>query len=93
MPSTQDLAELRRTLNQLRSGVGALRTRYGDVPGVRRLSNDLDRFDIDLADLSAAMPVPRRSVEAEDVVLVPDTPYDPELWRDADDEGIGGRRQ
>ncbi|MER7010813.1 hypothetical protein ABT324_05220 [Saccharopolyspora sp. NPDC000359] len=91
MATTTELAELHRLLAQLRSSVGALRARYGDAPAVRRLHNDVERLDIDVADLSSAMPAQRRGAESDDVVVVPDTPYDPSLWRDADDEGLGGR--
>ncbi|MFJ3581208.1 hypothetical protein ACIPPS_03075 [Streptomyces sp. NPDC090127] len=33
-------------------------------------------------------PPPRRP---EDLVTIPDTPYDSGLWTDSDDEGLGGR--
>ncbi|MBB5153274.1 hypothetical protein [Saccharopolyspora phatthalungensis] len=90
--TTTELAELQRALAQLRSSVGALRARYGDAPAVRRIHNDVERLDIDVAELSSVLPVQRHSTESrEDVVIVPDTPYDPALWRDADDEGLGGQ--
>jgi hypothetical protein len=90
--TTTELAELHRVLAQLRSSIGALRSRYGDTAAVRRIHNDLERLDIDVAELASVLPAQRRSTEsAEDVVIVPDTPYDPSLWRDADDEGLGGR--
>jgi hypothetical protein len=92
MASTTELAEFRRILAQLRSSVGALRARYGDTPAVRRIRNDVERLDIDIAELSDVLPAQRRGYEStEDVVIVPDTPYDPSLWRDADDEGLGGQ--
>lgn len=91
-PTTTELAEFQRTLAQLRTSAAALRRRYGDAPVVRRIDNDLERLDIDAAELAAAVPVPRRSDDVrDDVVIVPDTPYDPSLWRDADDEGLGGQ--
>ncbi|MGP4020127.1 hypothetical protein [Saccharopolyspora sp. 5N708] len=94
MARTTELAEFRRVLAQLRSGVSALRARYGDTPAVRRIHNDVERLDIDIAELSDVLPAQRRSTESpQDVVIVPDTPYDPSLWRDADDEGLGGRAQ
>ncbi|GAA4838916.1 hypothetical protein [Saccharopolyspora rosea] len=92
-PMTTELTELQRVLGQLRSSVGALRARYGDAPAVRRIRNDVERLDIDVAELSGALPDQRRGARTagEDVVIVPDTPYDPSLWRDADDEGVGGQ--
>lgn len=93
MPSTTvEITEIQRLLVQLRSNASALRAQYGDTPAVRRIHNDLERLDIDIAELSAILPAPRVSVESrQDVVIVPDTPYDPALWKDADDEGLGGR--
>jgi hypothetical protein len=90
--STTEIAELRRTIGQLRQCVGALRSRYGDASAVRRLANDVDRLDIDAGDLDQAPPVPPQAKPADrsNVVVVPDTPYDPSLWQDADDEGVGG---
>ncbi|TWF93425.1 hypothetical protein [Saccharopolyspora dendranthemae] len=90
-PTTTELAEFQRALTQLRASAGALRQRYGDAAAVRRIDNDLERLDIDAAELTSAVPVPRRSDDVrDDVVIVPDTPYDPSLWRDVDDEGLGG---
>ncbi|MDA3626923.1 hypothetical protein [Saccharopolyspora oryzae] len=93
MATTTELAELQRVMTQLRSSVAVLHARYGDAPAVRRLHNDVERLDIDVAELSTALPAQRRGVESEEVVVVPDTPYDPSLWQDADDEGLGGRAE
>jgi hypothetical protein len=93
MMSTSEIAELRRTIGQLRQCVGALRSRYGDASAVRRLANDVERLDIDTADLDGvplAVPV---QAKAADRVQVPDTPYDPALWHGADDEGVGGYKR
>ncbi|HVK20682.1 MAG TPA: hypothetical protein VM677_04925 [Actinokineospora sp.] len=89
--SSTEISELQRTIGQLRQCVAALRGRYGDIPAVRRLVNDIERLDIDSSEFSGtpSTPVPRNSVEAE-VVVIPDTPYDPALWQGADDEGVGG---
>ncbi|WP_424185142.1 hypothetical protein ACOBQX_25075 [Actinokineospora sp. G85] len=91
MTSTE-LGELQRTLGQLRHCVGALRSVYGDIPAVRRLTNDVERMDIDAGDLiSPRAPGPRVPALVErEVVHIPDTPYDPALWQGADDEGVGG---
>ncbi|MFC7343048.1 hypothetical protein [Saccharopolyspora griseoalba] len=91
--TTTELADFQRVLGQLRSSANALRARYGDDPAVRRIQNDLERLDIDAAELAAVVPAPRREtgVGQGEVVMVPDTPYDPSLWEDADDEGIGGQ--
>ncbi|MDR7302957.1 thioesterase [Haloactinomyces albus] len=105
MSSTTEMGDVLRALAQLRTGVDGLHARYGDVPMVRRIDNDLERLEIDVSELSTAAPAPppQRSArhstrassgkaEQQDVVEVPDTPYDPSLWRDVDDEGVGGRQ-
>ncbi|MBK0869967.1 MAG: hypothetical protein IJH84_04665 [Saccharopolyspora sp.] len=89
MASSTELSDAQRLLGQLRSSVGVLRTRYGNAAAVRRLSNDVERLEIDLSELSA-LPAPRTETTPGDTVLVPDTPYDRSLWQDSDDEGVGG---
>ncbi|HKN52596.1 MAG TPA: hypothetical protein VJX66_08855 [Amycolatopsis sp.] len=91
--STSEIAELRRTIGQLRQCVGALRSRYGDHSAVRRLANDVERLDIDSADLDNAQPAVPAQAKPVERVQVPDTPYDPSLWHGADDEGVGGYKR
>lgn len=92
MAPTNALTELQRALSQLRGGVATLRSHHGDTAQVRRISNDIDRLDIDITEMSGDFPAQRSpGASGDDVVLVSDTPYDPSLWRDADDEGLGGR--
>jgi hypothetical protein len=94
--SKVETTDLERAIGQLRQCVGSLRSRYGDSAGVRRLVNDLERLDIDAADLAgrANRPTPPKPRQGDsgkpEVVVVPDTPYDPALWHGADDEGVGG---
>ncbi|EHR62484.1 hypothetical protein [Saccharomonospora cyanea] len=89
--SSAEMTELRRAIGQLRQCVGGLRARYGESPAVRRITNDIDRLDIDAEELAQAPPVPAQaSGPRPDVVKIPDTPYDPALWKGADDEGVGG---
>ncbi|MBA0125672.1 hypothetical protein H0B56_08990 [Haloechinothrix sp. YIM 98757] len=89
-----EIAEFRRTLSELRQCVGALRSRYGDAPAVRRLVNDVERLNIDVEEFEGSgsdrVAPPRTPADRSEVVVVPDTPYDPSLWEDADDEGVGG---
>lgn len=91
---SSEIAALHQAIGQVRRCVGELRTRYGNVTAVRRLANDLERLGIDASELpeDKSSPYPRGRINEHDVVVVPDTPYDPELWRGADDEGIGGQR-
>lgn len=93
--TTTEMSELRRTIGQLRQCVGALRSRYGEAAAVQRLTNDVERLEIDASELDQAPPVPAQArgaapADRGDVVPVPDTPYDPSLWEGADDEGVGG---
>lgn len=95
MPAASDVSAevsaLRRSLDQLRQDLNAVRSRYGDVPAVHRLDGDLDRFDMDVAELDGLVPVAARSDEQNvGVTLIDDRPTDPGLWADADDEGVGG---
>ncbi|MFD4670352.1 hypothetical protein ACFWNN_11495 [Lentzea sp. NPDC058450] len=89
-----EIVELRRVIGQMRHAVSNLRARYGDVAAVRRLANDVERMDIDASELvDLATPRQREAPQVErEVVVVPDTPYDESLWKDADDEGLGGYR-
>lgn len=88
----RDNADLQRVVGQLRLCVGSLRERYGDSTAVRRLENDLERLDIDAGEFDRpSVPAQQRpAADRSDVVMVPDTPYDPSLWQGADDEGVGG---
>lgn len=88
-----EISDLRRTIGELRQCLGALRNRYGDEPAVRRLINDIERLDIDADEFEGTHPVPQESTtraNRSDVVMMSDAPYDPSLWVDADDEGVGG---
>jgi hypothetical protein len=88
--SMSDITELQRAIGQVKAAVGALRAQYGDIPAVRRLVNDVERLDIDTCDFRSEpdTPQPRRpQVSEHEVVVVPDTPYDREMFR-ADDEYV-----
>ena len=92
MPLQEDVAEVRRALAALQRAVGTLETRYAGSLGLRRLTSDVRRLadDLDeLGDLRLAKPTGDRLPRLE---FVPDKPYEPDFWRDADDEGVGGTR-
>jgi hypothetical protein len=89
--SMTEIAALQRAIGQVKQCVGELRASYGDIPAVRRLVNDVERLDIDTADFRTepGTPSPRQpAVSEHEVVVVPDTPYDREMWRGADDEYV-----
>ena len=95
MAVTVELTTLHRTVAELRGIVDTVRSRYGDIPAVKRLVGDLDRIDLDAAELDEVLPPANGTGPAWVPVplqmhVVDDTPHDPSLWADADDEGLGG---
>lgn len=90
----EDLALARRRLDDLARAVRALRRTLGDTYGVRRLGDDVERARSSLGFLAetvaesepAVVPVPTPTE------VMSDLPYDPVLFADADDEGVGGMR-
>jgi hypothetical protein len=95
MAVTTELTTLHRTVDELRSVMADVRSRYGDIPAVRRLLGDIDRLDLDLSELDTMAPPPATgdSAQATPIMhVIDDKPLDPSLWADADDEGLGGHR-
>jgi hypothetical protein len=90
-----DIARSRQLADELERTVHALESRLGRGLDVRRVRADLDHLRESLALLQelqqAADTGARAAVAAPQLVEIPDTPYDPSLWRDAGDEGIGSR--
>ena len=89
MATTSELSTLHRSVDELRAAVASLRKCYGDIPAVRRLLGDIDRLDLDAAELDGLTPLPAPTASGPTVAL-DDRPFDPALWADADDEGLGG---
>ena len=95
MPPKAELSGLRRAVDDLRTAVASARSRYGDIPAVRRLVGDVERIELDAAELDELdLPTDPAGLSAPtsgaDVQVLDDTPIDPSLWADADDEGVGG---
>jgi hypothetical protein len=57
------------------------------------LDRAVDAARLALARLRACLPPLRVAEAGAGLVEIPDTPYDPAMWQDAEDEGIGGRRR
>ena len=92
-PATE-LAELHDLIGGMRKCVNALKARYGDSPAMRRIVIDADRIlsdiqllDTDLSEFDLARATVQQSGEK---IVIPDTEYDRDFWRDVDDEGVGG---
>ncbi|MDQ6936889.1 MAG: hypothetical protein M3140_04135 [Actinomycetota bacterium] len=88
MPDVAEMQSLHRALEHLRSAVGDVRRRYGDIPAVRRLAGDVERIELDLEDLRGITPV--AAVAPEQIHYIDDQQPDPAMWVDVDDEGLGG---
>ncbi|KBZ68148.1 hypothetical protein ACRU43_04175 [Mycobacterium colombiense] len=94
---TTEFAELHDLIGGLRRCVSSLRSRYGDSPAMRRIVIDADRImsdvdllDTDVSELDLAGATVQQSGEK---IVIPDTQYDSEFWRDVDDEGVGGHNR
>ncbi len=94
MSTTSELAELHDLIGGMRKCVNALKARYGDSAAMRRIVIDADRIlsdiqllDTDLSEFDLARATVQQSGEK---IVIPDTEYDRDFWRDVDDEGVGG---
>jgi len=90
----EDLALARRRLDDLARAVRGLRRALGDTYDVRRLSDDVERVRTSLGFLRDAVAEPEAgdTAPAPPLEVMSDLPYDPVLFTDADDEGVGGMR-
>jgi hypothetical protein len=95
--STTELAELHDLIGGLRRCVNTLKTRYGDSPAMHRIMIDADRIlsDIELLDTDVSeLDLARATVQQSgEKIIIPDTQYDTDFWRDVDDEGVGGHNR
>ncbi|TVL93947.1 hypothetical protein [Streptomyces sp. SAJ15] len=105
MSLKDDLTAAQRCLDDLGRAVDRLERQVGGSTDIRRLRSDTDHLREDLDLLRAAVPgagtpsgsapgaagrsAPPSTAKGPDMVQVPDTPYDPTMWRDSDDEGLG----
>ena len=91
MPVPVEIRSLNRVVDELRSAVQSLHGKYGNVPAVIRLRNDLERLELDVHDVSSLPPSGSSATPAAEFHPLTDEPYDPAMWaEDADDEGLGG---
>lgn len=88
MGQEEAVRAVRSSLAGLDASVAALSQVYGETLGVRRLRSDVRRLREDLDELGSPAPG-HRPPPPEELVPVPDTPYDRSMWTDAEDEGFG----
>lgn len=66
-----------------------------EMTAVKRCLDDLvrtvGRLEQSLAEARGNEFRPQSAGRADDLVTIPDTPYDSTLWTDSDDEGLGVR--
>jgi hypothetical protein len=85
--SEQDaVAATRAALTSLAATVLRVRNEYGDTLGVRRLTSDVDRLRADLDELGGPLPGHHPGVDKQDLLEIPDDPYDESMWQDAQSE-------
>lgn len=85
-----DLNAVAAAVDTLRRSVGVLRSRLGATVDVQRIEDDALRLEADVSLLMRGANVRRTATsKPEEIVYVPDKDYDPSLWADADDEGLG----
>lgn len=87
-----ELASVQRSLDDLIRSVGRLEKQLGsgglEMRRVRSDTNHLRESVALLRETAVTTPgVPKRT----DLVTISDAPYDPSLWVDTDDEGLGAR--
>ncbi|AWT45286.1 MULTISPECIES: hypothetical protein [Streptomyces] len=86
-----DLAAVQRCLDDLMRSVGRLEQQLGSGGlEIRRVRTDTNHLRESVALLRQAASAPGEPIRP-DLVSIPDTPYDPSLWQDSDDEGLGAR--
>jgi hypothetical protein len=90
--ASTELAQVRRALVELDRAVGRLQAQHAETLGVRRLVSDVRRLIEDLDEIGELPPAAAGATAETRLHYVSDTPYPPDLWQDADDEGLGGRR-
>ncbi|CAM3345651.1 MULTISPECIES: hypothetical protein [Streptomyces] len=92
MSSHEELTAAQRCLDDLNRCVSRLEKHVGTGLEIRRVRSDTEHLKESLALLSAT--APRHPAEPglhAEMVLISDQPYDPGLWTDVDDEGLGAR--
>ncbi|MDF2261071.1 hypothetical protein [Streptantibioticus ferralitis] len=96
MSLQDELTATQRRLDDLDRCLTTLEQHVGSSVDMRRVRADANHLREDLALLRESAPrggaeSTGQSKEAQRMITVPDAPYDPNLWKDAEDEGLGVR--
>lgn len=86
MSSNDPVGATREALTTLAAAVLRVRNEYGETLGVRRLTSDVDRLQADLDELGDRMPGHTPGVNKDELLEIPDDPYDESMWQDAQSE-------
>ena len=86
MAASDAVGATREALTALAAAVLRIRNEYGDTLGVRRLTADVDRLNESLDHLGEPLPGHRPAIHPDEMVLIPDDPYDESMWQDAQSE-------
>jgi hypothetical protein len=86
MSAENAVGATREALTSLAAAVLRIRNEYGDTLGVRRLTADVDRLNESLDMLGEPQPGHLPGVPTEEIVEIPDDPYDESMWQDAQSE-------
>ncbi|GGV26175.1 hypothetical protein [Streptomyces griseoflavus] len=87
-----ELTSVQRCLDDLIRSVGRLEKQMGSGGlEMRRVRSDTDHLRESIALLRETAVTAAAPQKRHDLVTISDTPYDPSLWVDTDDEGLGAR--
>ncbi|MEU0288703.1 hypothetical protein ACIHBQ_13965 [Streptomyces sp. NPDC052492] len=88
----EELTTVQRCLDDLMRSVGRLEKQLGSGGlEMRRVRSDTNHLRESLALLRETAVAAAGPAKRPDLVTISDTPYDPSLWVDTDDEGLGAR--
>lgn len=91
MSLQDDLTSAQRSVDDLVRALNRVESELGDCLDLRRVRNDAAHLREGLALLreSAQRSGTAQQRARSEMVPIPDAPYDPALWADAEDEGLG----
>jgi hypothetical protein len=89
MSIQDDLTAIQRRVDDLMRSLGSLEHHVGHDLDMRRVRTDAEHLRDSLSLLRDTARGERGGNRGQDMVTIPDAPYDPSLWKDAEDEGLG----